>query len=93
MKNLVKIYAVIAIALFSVQPFALIASNTENNNISKSEECVSNETILKYVIKLRYTNPEIVDEIGCDRIVQTTEALLYVRVAGGRIVGSEEIGN
>jgi hypothetical protein len=93
MKNLKNIFAITLIAILTIQPFGLNAANNEKNNISLSEECVSNEVILRYVVKLGYSNPQIVEEIGCDRIVQTDEALLYVRVAGGKIVGAEIIGN
>lgn len=93
MKNLIKIYALFAFAFLSFQPITLSAFNTENNILSVKEECVSDNDIINYVKHLGYNNPQIAEEIGCDRIVRTNEVLLYVYVAGGRIVGAEIIGN
>lgn len=93
MKKLVSIFAITAITAFNSYTVLANINNTVESNQLISEECLSNEEILRYVTKLGYSNPVIIDEIGCDRIVETTEALLYVKVAGGRIVGAEIIGN
>jgi hypothetical protein len=93
MKKLVSIFAITAITAFNSYTVLANINNTVESSQLISEECLSDEEIMRYVRKIGYSNPVIIDEIGCDRIVETTEALLYVKVAGGRIVGAEIIGN
>lgn len=93
MKKLLSIFVFVIAVAFNYSPSQAINNNVAINTIVVGEECVSDEEVLLYIRKKGYTAPVIVEYINCDRIVETTEALLYVKVAGGRITGVEEIRN
>lgn len=88
-----KVFAIAALILFSALSYhPVLATNVKELQTVK-EECVKDEDVLVYVRNLGYPNPVIIDQIGCDRIVESRDILIYVYVAGGRIVGAEIIGN
>lgn len=88
-----KVFAIVTFVVFSILYYQPVFATNVNEFKIVKEECVKDEDVLAYVRNLGYPNPVIIDEIGCDRIVESRDILIYVYVAGGRIVGAEIIGN